>query len=167
MKFYLVLAATVTLIVGSYFYKLHQDDQRVQQQQLAKAAELERMKAASLSAEQAEAALAAQAGAEAQSHSKAATVAAAAGEFAGSAPSDPKRIKIAFGGQAPEMKRKAKKFDHFEEMYVANPDDEDGFKFSSAQYSHQKAKPERTGTPGNLSDDLLIVESRLEDRARR
>lgn len=176
MKFYVVLAVTVTVVLGAFFYMKHQDQQRKDVAAL-EAAELARMRGASLQAEQAEAAMGASkttgVGGTALSASlnageSAGNSFAATAEQMGSPKNPqtgPKRVKVAFDGQAPEMKRKQKEFDHFQEEFVGGPDNDEGFQFSSAQYSHTKFKADRAGRAGGVSDDLLIVESRLEESA--
>ncbi len=180
MKFYVVLAVTVTVILGAFFYMKHQDQQRKDVAAL-ESAELARMRGASLQAEQAEAAmsqskkmvaagegLSASANVAGNEGGILAAMTEQMGTQAGSLKNQqtrPQRVKVAFEGQSPNMKRKQKKFDHFEEEFVGGPDNDEGFQFSSAQYSHTKFKADRVGSAGGLSDDLLIVESRLEESA--
>lgn len=235
MKFYVVLAVTVTVVLGTFFYMKHQENQKQVAAAEAAAgqhpelflpgstdeANLARMREAARLAEEAEAAMgtdskggvvnraagtmagagtSAMAGAQASAQhgafggnagalvNSSGSAHALDGDFAdsdiaGAIASNQKptgltathqarllkRVKVTFNGTAPNFKlKKRPKFDHFEEKYVAGPEDEDDFKFSSAEYSHTKVKAERIPKSNpSMSDDLLIVESRLEDRARR
>lgn len=96
MKIYVVLALTIIVILGAYFYMKRQDAQQRPQQ-------------------------------------------------------------VASNGQGPSI----------EEKYEMPPENVEEFNFSSAQSSHTRKKAEREGAAGGISDDLLIVESHLEERAER
>ena len=169
MKFYVLLAVATVVIITSFFYMKHQEAQKAQAAQVAAAAQLQ-LKNQQTSQTKAQAAEQARMEQSARLAEQEEAMLAAGGNdtsASGTKLQGSKRVKVVFNGKGPSKQGVRKTYDHFDDSYIAGNDDGEGFKYSSAQYSHRKEKAERVSRAGEMSDDLLIVEGRLEDRVQR
>lgn len=175
MKFYVLLTVATVVIIGSYFFMKNQAAQVAEQKQIA-AGEAAKASAAPISDQARDQARMEQAARLAEQED-AALAANGANDIAGINGVDqlgarmklngPKRVKVVFGGNGPSKLGVKKTYDHMDDSYIAGSEDETEFKYSSAKYSHPTERKERASRGSEMSDDLLIVESRLEDRVER